>query len=232
MSLADVAAVIVLAVFLFALCVPVGEASGRSSGQMQNATQLRGMHQGIVTYANSNRNYYPGLDRAGAPVALDVEQRFELLLEGDYFTPEYTISPFETDPAIREWPGSGAVTSDHYSFAMLQVPTTGGRYDEWKATLNSQAVVLTDRNIGTELDTYGIHNDKSESSSLMGCSYNHRQPYQRIGHWVGWILLNDNYVDFIETDSPDTVYAGTATTGDKLFSSPGDDDALLIHSGN
>lgn len=233
MNVFDLAAVLLLVVFLLALTVPVNVASARSSRRSMHSTQMRGMHQGLITFANSNRNYFPGLDRTGDPAGLNVENRYQLLLDGNYFTPEYAISPMESDPSITEYAYTGAVTANNYSFAMLQVPHAGGRYTEWSATLNSQAVVMSDRNTGTEIDTYGIHNDRWESSSLMGCSYNHRQPYVDAGHWIGSVLYNDNHVTFIETDTlEDSKYGDVSVTADKLFSSPGENDALLVHTGN
>ena len=230
--LRDLAAVIVLVAFLFALSVPVGEASGHSSRRMQHKTQLHGIHQGLVTFANSNRNFFPGIDESGVRVAPDVEDRWGLLMEGDFITPEYAVSPLEPDATIQEWDDSQPLSSSNYSYAMLQIPAEGGRYAEWSQSLNSQAIVLSYRNTGTEQDTLGIQNERSESSSLLGCTYNTRQPYLEIGHWVGDVLYNDNHVTFLETDKPDTDYAGHPNPEDRLFSSEGDDDALLIHSGN
>jgi type II secretory pathway pseudopilin PulG len=251
-TLRELISVIVLIVFLIALSVPLGDASARTSRLMQNSTQLRGVHQGLVTYANSNKNWYPGLDSKGQAIHLrtefdpvsdpfkksenyeevTVEGRYWVLLDGDYFTPEYAISPFETASNIIEYPGTGPVVEQNYSFAMLQLPPNGTRLQEWKQTLNSKSVVMSDRNTGTATNTFGYHNDRWESSSAFGCSYNHRQPYLKIGHWVGNVLWNDNHVAFEPTDTLPTEYDGVANPADNLFRASGMDDALLIHAGN
>lgn len=248
----ELVSVLILSVFLLALCLPLSDASARSSRRMQNSTQLRGVHQGLVTYANSNKNWYPGIDSKGQTIALSsltsqpyppfsqdedyenitVEGRYWKLLDGDYFTPEYAISPYETGSNITEYPGTGPVVQDNYSFAMLQLPPTGARRQEWRQTLNSQSIVMSDRNTGTASQTFGYHNDRWESSSAFGCSYNHRQPYLKIGHWVGNVLWNDNHVAFEATDTLATDYDGVATPDDRLFQAAGHDDALLIHTGN
>lgn len=248
----DLAAVLLLVFLLFVLTVPVGVEACASSRRMTNSTQLRGIHQGLVTYANSNKNWFAGLDRNGKYITLDkykplwntssydppqqagitVEDRYALLIQEDMFTPEYAISPMENDSAIHPWPESGPVTADHYSFAMLQVPEKGGRHAEWKQSLNSQAIVMSDRNAGSGLDTYGIWNSHTTSSKTLGCSHNTKQPYINYKHWVGNVLWNDNHVELATTDSFETRYGPVENADDPLFRSAGEDDALLIHSGN
>ena len=228
----ELIAVCVLTTFIVALSIPMSEADARSSRRMQNSTQLRGIHQGLVTHANSNKNWFAGIDTKGNDAGILIEQRYQILMEDDYFTPEYAVSPYDTGNAIHEWSGQGSVIEDNYSFAMLQVPQAGARREEWKQTLNSQSVVLSDRNTGTEMDTYGYHNDRWESSSTLGCTHNQRQPYLNINHWVGNVLWNDNHLEFVSLDTLDTQYDNIATTGDNLFRTVGTDDAQLIHRGN
>ncbi len=166
------------------------------------------------------------------PGGIAVEQRFAELLAGEFFTPDYVFSPYESDPSITLWPGNVPVTSSHYSYAMLQVPLSGGRNSEWRQTLNAQAVILSDRNTGTATSTYGLRNSDSVSSSTFGCTNRSRQPYLKLGHWVGDVLWNDNHVEFLDIDNPDTRYDSVLTPGDRLFESSTKDDAFLIHTGN
>ena len=199
---------------------------------MSNSSQLRGVHQALVTYSNSNKNWFAGLDTRGQDAGVTVEERFYIMLDGDFFTPGYIVSPYEDDPTISEWPGSGVVTSRHYSFALLQIPPKGERRAEWSQTLNSQAVVVADRNTGTSTSTYGYHNARWTSKTTFGCTHGQRQPYVKLNHWVGHVVWNDNAHGFETTDTLSTVYGITQNAQDKLFSASGDDDAYLIHSGN
>lgn len=231
-NLRELVSLIVLSIFIIALSVPTGEAAGRSSRRMQNSSQLRGIHQGLVTYANSNKNWFAGIDSSGSDEGVWVEQRYQLLLEGEYFTPEYALSPYESDPTIYAWPGSGVVIQHNYSFAMLQLPATGARRSEWSQSLNSQAIVVADRNTGTKSSTYGYHNDQWTSKTTFGCTHSRRQPYINANHWVGNVLWNDNHVAFEPTDTLSTKYGPVANASDNLFNATGTDDALLIHTGN
>jgi len=185
--------------------------------RINNTTQLRGIHQSMVMYAQSNKlpgpnnlGYFPGLNPDGTHGQITVEQRFKLLLDANAFMPEYIISPAESNKT--DWQ-SGPLTTANYSYAMLQIPTQGGRHDEWADTINSQAIVLSDRNTGTT----------QQPASMWSAPG---------GPWKGAVVHNDNSTGFYSTDTFATWYAGIAHANDKLFEAAGDDDAYLIHSGN
>ena len=74
-----VAAGLLLAVTVIGLILPSLGAARRTARQMQSNTQLRGLHQSMVMYSQQNDGRYP--DDMG------------VLLDGNYFTPEYAISP-------------------------------------------------------------------------------------------------------------------------------------------
>lgn len=175
---------------------------------------LRGIHQAMVMHAEGNSGYFPGLDAEGRDVDLRVEARLELLLRANYFTSEYLISPSEAKPG---WTTGQTFTSSHYSYAFLQVPTSGARRTEWSSTLHPKAVVGGDRNTGT-----------TESPASVATDVRHPD---RSG-WRGTVLFNDNHVSWMESHQIDTEYAGHATERDHLFDSTSPDDALLVHSGN
>lgn len=129
------------------------------------------------------------------------------MLDGDYFTPEYAISPSETKTMTEYVPATGAGVNPvlfepmgvkHYSYAMLQfasdaarviTPTTAVRAAEWSQTLNSQAIVVSDRNVGAD-NAGGMQSVHSE-----------------VGEWIGSVLWNDNHVGFENTEFFTTKYA-------------------------
>ncbi|MEM9111375.1 MAG: hypothetical protein AAGC72_15275, partial [Planctomycetota bacterium] len=71
-------AVALLCVVVFVtIAVAVSETNTRKPARrMQNSTQLRGIHQGLVTYASGNQNWFPGLNEFGEDERITVEQRF------------------------------------------------------------------------------------------------------------------------------------------------------------
>lgn len=182
--------------------------------QLPNNAQLRGIHQAIVTYAQINNGYYPGLNAQGDVVDVSVEERFRILLEANFFTGEYAISPASGEHKMP-WMG-GDVTSDNYSYAMLQIPDAGGRRDEWRETLNTYAAVMTDRNIGTTTAPQSIHS--------------------RHGDWRGGVVWNDNRVMFESHHLMDETQYGGQTNPinryDHLFEAQGDHDAWMVYEGN
>ena len=199
--------------------------------QMQSSTQVRGIIQGLINYSPGNKDRYPGLTADGkedttllkfdattygtpSRSGYDPAYRIAILIRNSYFTPEYAISPSEIVqtkvPASLSGTTSpiaippGAITKDTFSFAMLRIDDEAGkgRRDEWSATTNSKAAVISDRNLGPMSGKWArsIH-DVAGSQ------------------WRGTVGFNDNHVNF-ETDHrlTDTAYAaGGEVAADNLF---------------
>ncbi|XAL98274.1 DUF4190 domain-containing protein [Phycisphaeraceae bacterium D3-23] len=232
-------AILLSAVFglVFVVMVWGNYNGGHRRGPHPNTTQLRGIHQGLVTFANSNKENFPGLDAKGnilANSAADTgmsgdgdttEARFWILLTGNFFTPEYAISPSETEnvteyieptapniaTAVEFNAGPGV---KNYSYAMLSIngqpgqpPTAPGRSAEWLQSLNTQAIVMSDRNTGSNIttDINSIHS-------------------QTPGNWKGSVLWNDNHVAFEQSHYFETRYGSGAA-----FVDIGNGDADLDH---
>ena len=243
--LGAVGLVLSILALLIAILLPALGAARRTARRMQNSTQLRGIHQGLVTFANSNKDQFPGLSSNGGILADGVQtgnsgdgsrpqSRMWILLDGSFITPEYAISPSETEP-IFAYSGTGALTSDHYSYAFLNYektggvqtdsrtgeqtyavdPSTAGRAAEWQQTLNSQAIVLSDRNTGTD-GTQWVDSIHSGSP----------------GSWTGSVLWNDNHVAFEPSQYYETKYGrGVLNMNDNIFEDDGTGgyDALMDH---
>lgn len=225
-NIVQVAVVVLIVMVLVAIVLPLFSKPRINSRRSQNSTQLRGIHQGLVTFANSNKYWFPGINELGEDAGISVENRFQILMEEDYISSFYAISPSETDN-LTEWveprdpyDDSHPVTKDNYSYAMLQVPSEGGRRVEWAQTLSSRSIALSDRNTGTKAKPASIHTDKF-------------QP------WRGSVLWNDNHVSFEDDgDTFETFYgtfdpdADELNQDDRLFESTNTDDALMVHTGN
>lgn len=129
------------------------------------ATKLRGIHQGMVTFSQGNRDFYPGMDDKGGLAKKKIEAakdiygtkstsgaepsyRITVMLRGAYFPPDYPISPFDDQQTKSPAKVGKDITDDHFSFAMLRIDDTSKRVGEWRATNNSKAAVASDRNLG------------------------------------------------------------------------------------
>lgn len=223
-TLIELLVVISIIALLIGILLPALGAARRTARQMQSNTQIRGIHQSLVIYAQSNNTRFPGLSGSGAVLAdtadttgnsglgSDVQSRYWILLDGNYFTGEYAISPVESGDKA-EWT-TGSVSTDNYSFAMLTVlinATAGAvpsspRSQEWGETLNTEAVVISDRNTragsGNAGDPWSIHTGDNED-------------------WRGSVGFNDNHVVFSPTSVMDRTRYGNAEVieDDRLFAS-------------
>jgi len=143
-DLMAVGVVVVIVVVLIVVLLPTSGSNARMARQMANNTQpnntqLRGIHQGFVTWAQSNKTggndgYFPGLDASGNVIpdgpltghsgnGTQPAARLWMMLEGNYFTPEYLLNPADT--ASIEAMGRDAsgryppLTATNHSYALL-----------------------------------------------------------------------------------------------------------------
>ena len=237
--------VIAIIAVLIGILLPALGAARRTSRQMANNTQLRGIHQSLVTYAQSNKRggndgYFTGVDASGnihpnGPLTghsgngKEPGARVWPLLAGNFFTPEYTVNPADTATVELQIPAHGdipPVAAINHSYAWLAIPGQspppaagrrghGDTRDEWKETLNPSAVVLSDRAIGT---------GPADISSLW--------TEWGSGDWRGGVVRNDNSTAFeTQTRSAFSKYgAAAAVERDELFEDdPARVDAFLVH---
>ncbi len=238
-TLVDVTVALAVVAVLVTLAPAASMQQRNAARRMTNSTQLRGIHQACVFYAQGNKSNCPGL--AGDSSILPADQipwstrdgrhaasRFALLLIANAFTPEYMINPADSGarefeiPQDLENPNAvkqDLLTVEHFSYAVLAIDKQGegpralDRRAEWSETINTMAVVLSDRNTGPDAE------DQISSPWT--------DPGQ--GVWRGTVVHNDNSTMF-ET-SPvilDTQYSdGPRNERDHLFKATGPSDALM-----
>ena len=77
--------IIPLLALMIGILLPAMGAARRTARQIHSTTQTRGIHQSMVIDAQSNNQYFVGLDRDGELVEPRVAGRFQYLLEQDYY---------------------------------------------------------------------------------------------------------------------------------------------------
>jgi len=189
-TLIELLVVISIIALLIGILLPALSAARRTARQMQNSTQVRGIHKGMVLYAQGNSTYYPGAARVASTNSVSINDasitgRFLKLLTGEYFAGNYAISPSENTQKDTPYSGgtSGTVLSTtqlSYAMLFLGAASTANEREEWRDTVNSRAIVVSDRAIvnGTGLRSA------------------HTEPSNNTNEWRGSVGWNDNHVTF------------------------------------
>jgi prepilin-type N-terminal cleavage/methylation domain-containing protein len=236
-TLVELLVVISIIALLIGILLPALGAAREEARKVASSTQLKGIHQSMVIFSQSNKGFYPGVKSDGSEVTTSdfnidstasgnavgrtVRGRFEILLDRNMFEPSYMINPSETK---EEWSTAG-VTSANFSYTMLAIAFNGTpgtslntwiRNFEWRGTTsNSQAIVLGDRNTGANFNT--------QVSSVYTATNS--------GDWKGTVVYNDNHTKFESTHLLDVQYGEAAVkTADNIFQGepPIQDGAALV----
>lgn len=205
-SLPDVVVVLVLSVVALQLLIACAEEVSTFEHRAANATQIRDIHQGLITYAQMNGGLFAGISGAtgksvndikatdvnmygmSSPTNKDISAAYSILLTNRLLEPSQIISPLDAElkkpaPAL---PVKHTVTHANFSYALLQFGANEGnegRRDEWRDTGNSMAPVVADRASvinGNQGSTSPYTKDRSGDST----------------QWMGNVGWNDNHVTF------------------------------------
>ena len=234
-TLIELLVVISIISVLISILLPALGSARKSARQLQSTTHIRGMHQGLVIFAQDNKGYYPGIvssgdrfvtaannysDRSGAMV----QGRYAIMLQAEVVTPAYLINPAEPEPKTPYAMGSGdTFGTDNYSYGMQNIagdqndagytglpdinPSKGKHnIKEWRDTMNSQAILLGDRLLKIK------DGDFTNPNAYLG-------PWSsNYGESAWGVVWNDNHAEFANTPFFETRYGNIRNTRDDIFS--------------
>ncbi|MEM7627605.1 MAG: prepilin-type N-terminal cleavage/methylation domain-containing protein [Planctomycetota bacterium] len=264
-TLIELLVVISIIALLIGLLLPALASARNAARQLANSTQLRGIHQACVSWAGSNKDLYPGVvkisrDSADAFVDDDevdtyrsgpgeftrvgahVNARFALLLEGNYVTPDYLISPAELNTGRTEWVpdpvtvyGAELEANQHFfSYALPELINQGGsqgpnatafiRLQEWSLNLNPRAIIASDRLLGPTSEGVAVGNPDTHNSLWSP------EPEG----WEGTIVFNDNSTSYQVGSEVENVAYGNSTgfiNPENIFGRIGNADVRQISNG-
>ncbi|MEM9418292.1 MAG: hypothetical protein AAGA25_04435 [Planctomycetota bacterium] len=213
---------------------------------MVNNTQLRGIHQGFVTFAQSNKKggqdgYFPGLDGSGHVIPDGPETfhsgdgtqpsaRLVMMLNGNFFTPDYMINPADsraTEAEIERGKSDyEGLTPDHFSYAPLGIAEALRDEEDQFEVGDDRRALEWKETLSTAAIVLGdraLGTGRDDISSVF--------TEFGSGDWRGGVTRNDNSTSFETTAEFEQTKYGNADANelDHLFEdAPNASDAFLV----
>ena len=260
-TLIELMVVISIIALLISILVPALGKIKDTANRMKSSTQIRGIHQGLVTFAQGNgaQEWYAGLDADGQLLSetnaadtdvpyvdgtgdnvRNVEARFAILLGNDFYSSDFLVSPSEQNAGISRYNTADAAnattsttfTDANYSYALLHIPDPG-------SVNNRLSEWRSTTNSQAPIVTDRVIPRTAGTNITPGTTNTYSSLHSETS-WRGNVAYNDNHVEFETTATLSGIKYANHTVenvnGDDLFNDEAAPDlgsnAVMIANGN
>lgn len=256
-TLIELLVAISIIALLVGILLPVLSHARTAAQKAENLSQLRGIHQGMLAFAEGNGGFYPGLDgegavaisatsgdeRVGAPSGTTANA-FAFLVNGRYITRELLISPGEdlevAQFGLNQELRPGAPESKdraNFSYAALAYafyrPSTNQNYTPAGPGQRVYNEITREwqANANSKAVVLGDRNtgDNAEDPSTGISSVSSIWTGEDAGRWEGGVVRNDNSVSLASSHiAENTRYGSLDFDSDNLFKYSNDFASLIM----
>ncbi len=243
-TLIELLVVISIIALLIAILLPALSSARKSARSMQSNTQIRGIQQGMFVYAQSNKTWYPGMDKyeyiaadaltdaskidgynanggstTGGQAGGDVAARYVICIRDGLFTPEYLISPLEVNTNIEPWEDGVVYRTESFisSYGLPRIRNNN------QMSVGRAKEWSDNANSSAIVVTDRLYRNTGATPAVnRNDSTTHYSllSTKQAGKWTGGISFNDNHVETVQNSElkQSLSYGNVKTVGpDNIF---------------